>query len=224
MTAILVILTIIIAVSVDAALVAWRKHHAPKPAIEIAPVTPMKAPAPPQGVFVDAAHTWLRITADGRLRVGLDDLLAEAVGEVEKVVTPPPGTQVNRGETLLTLTVRGRSLEVPSPVTGEVVSLNERAVSDPRSLTRDPYGAGWIVSLFTRDHHEAIRPLKIGAAAAAYLRHEFHRLADFLTRQASPVPVLADGGVPARGAVGTLSPDAFGEFAEEFLGTDGKEA
>lgn len=222
MTAILVILTIIVAVSVDAAVVAWRKRHAPKTVGEAVPVTPMKAPAPPQGVFVDAAHTWLRITSEGRLRVGLDDLLAEAIGEVERVTTPPPGTQVRRGDPLFNLTVRGRTLVVPSPAAGEVVSLNARALTDPKSLTKDPYGSGWIVSLFTRDHHEAIRPLKIGAAAAAYLRQEFQRLADFLTRQSSPVPVLADGGLPARGAVAELDEQALGVFTEEFL--NGKEA
>ena len=223
MTAILVILTIIVAVSIDAALVAWRKSHAPSRAFEPAPMAPMKAPAPPQGVFLDSAHTWLRITSDGRLRIGLDDLLSEAVGEVDSVGTPPPGTSVKRGEPLLRLSVRGRTIVVPSPASGEVMSLNERALTDPRSLTHDPYGSGWIVSLFTRDHHEAIRPLKIGPAAAAYLRHEFQRFADFLTRQAAPVPVLADGGVTARGAVTTLGDAAFGAFVEEFL-DNGKEA
>lgn len=221
MTALLVILTILVAVSVDAALVAWRKRHAPARVLAAPPV-PMKSPAPPQGVFVDAAHTWVRITADGRLRVGLDDLLAESVGEVDSVGAPPAGTPIGRGEPLLRLSVRGRTLVVPSPVAGELVSVNERALHDPRSLTRDPYGAGWIVSLHTRDHHEAIRPLKIGAAATSFLRRELQRLADFLTLQASPVPVLADGGVPVRGAAASLPDAGFSAFAEEFLG--GKEA
>ena len=48
-------------------------------------------PQPPQGVFLDSAHTWLRITSDGRLRVGIDDFLAEAVGQVDRVEVPAQG-------------------------------------------------------------------------------------------------------------------------------------
>lgn len=113
MVALFVILTIVVALAVDSVVLARQRRTA-----EVAaplPIVAMKVPQPPQGVFLDTAHTWLRITSDGRLRVGIDDFLAEAVGPVDKVEVPPQGTTIERGSPLFTLFVKGRRLVVPPP-------------------------------------------------------------------------------------------------------------
>jgi glycine cleavage system H protein len=223
MTAILVILTILIAVGIDAVLMAVRRHRAPV-RVGVA-LQAMLEPRPPQGIFLDSSHAWLRITTDGTLRVGVDDFLTEAIGEVEAVNPAPRGAQVKRGDPLIKLTVAGRELVIPAPAAGEVVSVNTAAVKEPWSVSRDPYGVGWVVGLWTRDHHEAIRPLRIGSAAGAFLRQEMQRLADFLTQTHAPAtaPVLADGGLPGKGAVAALDEQHWSAFQTEFLATSPKE-
>ncbi|HPC84184.1 MAG TPA: hypothetical protein P5234_12640 [Thermoanaerobaculaceae bacterium] len=215
MTAILVVLTVLVAVGVDLLVMAVRRRRAP--AFVPSRLRPMLEPRPPQGIFLDPAHAWLRINTDGTLRIGIDDFLTEALGEVEAVTLPPRGTQVKRGEPLVRLRIKGRELVVPAPAAGEVMAQNAFVVNEPWTLTRDPYGAGWIVALWTRDHHEAIRPLRIGAAATAFLRQEVQRLADFLAGTPATAAVLADGGVPGRGAVGALDEDRLAAFQAEFL-------
>ena len=219
MTAILVIATIVVLLTIDALVLAARRRRAPVTAV--APIRPMLEPRPPQGIFVDRAHSWVRITTEGTLRVGIDDFLAEAIGEIESVKTPARGTQVKRGEPLLRLLVKGKELVVPAPASGEVVSVNDLVLAEPWAISRDPYGVGWVVSLWTRDHHEAIGPLRIGSAAAAFLRQEVQRLADFLTPINSPLaaPVLADGGMPGKGVVGTLDQERWTAFQNEFVST-----
>jgi glycine cleavage system H protein len=218
MTAILVIATIVVLLSIDAVVLAARRRRAP--ATVATPVRPMLEPRPPQGIFVDRAHSWVRITTEGTLRVGVDDFLAEAVGEIESVKTPARGTQVKRGEPLLRLLVKGKELVIPAPASGEVVAVNDHVLSEPWAISRDPYGVGWVVSLWTRDHHEAIAPLRIGSAAAAFLRQEVQRLADFLTpiNSLTTVPVLADGGMPGKGVVGSLDEERWAAFQSEFVG------
>lgn len=217
MTAILVVLTILMAVGIDLLVVAWRRRRMAVPVASR--VRPMLEPRPPQGVFLDPAHAWLRINTDGTLRVGIDDFLTEAMGEVEAVTLPARGTQVKRGDPLIRLRVKGRELVVPAPAAGEVMAQNAHAVNEPWTVARDPYGAGWVVALWTRDHHEAIRPLRIGSAAAAFLRHEVQRLADFLAASQTPatVPLLADGGAPGRGALASLDDAKLDAFQSEFL-------
>lgn len=215
MTAILVVLTVLVALGIDLVVMAVRRRHAP--AGVPSGLRPMLEPRPPQGVFLDPAHAWLRINTDGTLRVGIDDFLTEAVGEVEAVTLPPRGAQVKRGEPLIRLQVKGRELVVPAPAAGEVMAQNAFVVNEPWTVARDPYGAGWIVALWTRDHHEAIRPLRIGAAAAAFLRQEVQRLADFLTGTPATAAVMADGGVPGRGVVSALDESRLAAFQEEFL-------
>jgi glycine cleavage system H lipoate-binding protein len=217
MVALLVILTIVIALAVDSLVLARQRQAAVAQAP--LPVVAMKVPQPPQGVFLDSAHTWLRITSDGRLRVGIDDFLAEAVGPVDRVELPPQGSTVERGDPLFTLFVKGRMLVVPSPASGTLMSANDKALRDPSSLSRDPYGSGWVASLWTRDHHAAITPLRIGAAATHFLRDELHRLADFMvpSRSHATVPVMADGGLPGKGSVASLDAEAWGAFARQFV-------
>jgi len=224
MTAILVILTILVFIGVDAVVMAVRRRHAP--ALVLQPITPMLEPRPPQGIFLDPHHSWVRITADGTLRVGIDDFLAEAVGDVDAVEAPPRGTQIKRGEPLLKLRVKGKTLVVPAPSSGEVVAVNEHVASQPWTVNRDPYGVGWVVALWSRDQHEAIKPLRIGSAATAFLRREMQRLADFLTPTGTlaTVPLLADGGIPRRGALNALDAARWEAFQEEFLSPSREEA
>ncbi|MBZ5587095.1 MAG: hypothetical protein LAO05_00885 [Acidobacteriia bacterium] len=224
MTAILVILTILAFIGIDAIVMAFRRRRAAVPAA--LPVSPMLEPRPPQGIFLDPRHAWVRITTDGTLRVGIDDFLSEALGEVEAVEAPPRGTQVKRGDPLLRLRTGGRSLVVSAPAPGEVVAVNEHAVTQPWTVARDPYGVGWVVALWTRDHHEAIKPLRIGSAATAFLRQEMQRLADFLTPTGTlaTVPLLADGGVPRKGALPAVDDDRWETFQKEFLTQPGVEA
>ena len=222
MVALFVILTIVVALAVDSVVLARQRRTA-----EVAaplPIVAMKVPQPPQGVFLDRAHTWLRITSDGRLRVGIDDFLAEAVGAVDKVEVPPQGTTVERGAPLFTLFVKGRRLVVPSPASGTVMSANDKALRDPSTLAKDPYGAGWVASIWTRDHHAAISPLRIGAAATHFLRDELHRLADFMvpSQTTARVPVMADGGLPGKGAAASLDDEAWETFAREFVNLPGE--
>src|SRR5271157_5639129 len=118
MTAMLVVLTILVAVAADVVLTRIGRAHAP--ARHELPVEAMLQPRLPQGIFLDPAHSWVRITTDGALRVGIDDFLAEALGEPEAVEAPSRGTQVKRGDPLLRLRVKGRTLVVPAPADGEV--------------------------------------------------------------------------------------------------------
>lgn len=217
MVALAVILTILLALAIDSFVLARQRRTAA--VAEPLPIVAMKVPQPPQGVFLDSAHSWLRITSDGRLRVGIDDFLSEALGTVDRVEVPPQGTSVERGAPLFTLFVKGRALVVPSPASGTVMSANDKALRDPSSLSRDPYGAGWVASLWTRDHHAAISPLRIGAAATHFLRDELHRLADFMvpSRLGSSVPVMADGGLPAHASAASLDDKAWLDFSRQFV-------
>jgi glycine cleavage system H protein len=220
MTAILVILTILIAVALDIAIMAFRRRGAPVHA-GAAP-QPMLEPRPPQGIFLHPSHSWLRITTDGTLRVGLDDFLTESLGDLQIVQLPGRGVRVKRGAPLATLRSGKREFTVVAPADGEVVSVNERVLANPTLLANDPYGVGWLVGLWTQDHQEAIRDLRIGAGAAAFLRAEVLRLVDFLTSNATPRVglMLADGGLPSRGAVAGLDEEGWEGFRRGFLAVE----
>ena len=216
MTAVLVVLTIIIAVVFDVLIVARRERRA---SAEVAERPgPMREPVIPQGIFLGPAHAWARLTSGGALRVGLDDFLTQAMGKADAVTPVPRGTEVARGDTVVAIRIGSRTLAVPSPVEGRVVEVNDRVSAQPWLVGRDPYGAGWCVGIWSRDLKEALRPLRVGAGAAAFLREELGRLIDFLLGRAVPTtaPVLADGGTPFVGALRELDDNGWQAFEDEF--------
>jgi glycine cleavage system H protein len=189
------------------------------PEAQQAAIAAMRPPRAPFGVFVDSAHSWVKLMSDGTMRIGVDDFIAEALGRVDGVELPEPGHKIERGDTLVTLRVGEKLLRVPSPISGEVAAHNATALQSPATLTADPYGLGWLLSLRTQDHKEAIKPLHLGNGALGYLRQELARLGDFFTARASTsaAPLMADGGLPQRGAVADLDDAGLERFADEFI-------
>ena len=180
---------------------------------------PMRAPHAPMDLFVDSAHSWIRIMADGTLRIGLDAFLSEALGRVDGVDLPNPGTRVARGDTLLTLRIGKKTVAIPSPVDGVISSQNVLALESPMAVTSDPYGLGWLLTLRSEDQKQALQPLHVGRGALGFLRQEATRLADFFTMRAGQTSTafLGDGGLPQRGAVSTLDANGIAAFASTFL-------
>lgn len=216
MTAILVLITIILAVAVDVVLVKFRRR-APAPA-SLKP-EPVREPVVPPAVFLAPTHVWAHLATDGTVRLGADDFLCQLAGAVEEVKAPPPGTRVQAGEPLFTLRIGGRELPVPAPFSGEVVATNPAVAEKPYLAGRDPYGVGWVVALWARDLHEALKGLRIGSQASAFLRREMERLHEFLAGFSGPqtATVLADGGLPPRGVLRVLDDESFQAFYRSFV-------
>jgi glycine cleavage system H protein len=171
-------------------------------------------PAPPADLFLDSQHVWVRLAADGTLRVGIDELLGELLGTVDRVeLLSAVGTRVDRGGPLLVLH-RG------APAGGELAGINDLLADNPQVLVDDPYGLGWVAAVRPRDHKEALAPLHVGNGAAGLLRARLERIVDFLVQRAAGTgarPLLADGGVPRRGALAELDDEGWRAFQERFL-------
>jgi glycine cleavage system H protein len=51
------------------------------------------------------------------------------------------------GDVLAQISVDGTPRLVHSPISGSVVLVNERLIDDPRPLSSDPFGAGWLCEM-----------------------------------------------------------------------------
>jgi glycine cleavage system H protein len=89
-------------------------------------------------------HLWLLpeppADAGGEIvRVGLDALGQEMLGEVVYVQLAEPGTAIRRGEAVGSLEAEKMVRPVIAPVTGVVLEANAEAVGRPRRLNEAPY-------------------------------------------------------------------------------------
>ncbi|NOZ78778.1 MAG: hypothetical protein GXP48_06320 [Acidobacteria bacterium] len=218
MAAVLVILTIVAFVAVDA-MHLWLKRRSAEAVTGVAPVKAFAGVRVPRGLFLDDAHSWARLTESGELNVGVDEFLTQALGGADRVDLPEPGTRVERGQTLATVWRQGRKLEVAAPVSGRVVATNETVAYHPESVEADPYGSGWLARLWPVDHAEALKGLRVGERAAKWLEREVQRFAEFLSQKTSPELVgvmLPDGAHPVVGAALNLDDAAWQEFQDQF--------
>jgi glycine cleavage system H protein len=175
----------------------------------------------PQGFYLFEGHSWSRPDSSVGVRVGVDALVACALGVVEKVILPEPGQVVEAGQPLFRLERSGCGLNVRSSVTGRVVALNTRLGKRPDAVAKDPYGSGWICAITPTQSDNSLPGMRFGQKAADWLEQEFYRFREFLSMQVSPDMAVAitypDGGLPANGSLAELPLRGWGAFEATFL-------
>lgn len=172
----------------------------------------------PSDVRFHQGHAWMKTEADGLVTVGLDDFSQKLVGAVERVDLPPSGAQLAQGERGWAIAVDGKAVPMLSPVGGEVVAVNPRALRTPDVVNRDPYGAGWLLR---------VRPARLAADTKGLLagRLARHWMADTLESLrarsgGSAGLVYQDGGSPVPGIAKALAGDRWEETVRHYLLTD----
>jgi glycine cleavage system H protein len=90
-----------------------------------------------------AEHEWA-LDDGGTATVGITAYAAEALGDVVFVQLPEVGSTVRAGEVCGELESTKSVSDLYAPVGGEVVEVNDAAVSEPSTVNEDPYGAGWL--------------------------------------------------------------------------------
>jgi len=106
-----------------------------------------------------------------------------------------------------------------SPVDGEVVAVNQEVLRSPGILSRDPYGAGWLLEVNSDRVAADTRNLLSGKMARAWMETSLENLHP--TRHEALGPVLQDGGLPVEGIARVLGGDQWVELAKAHLLTDG---
>ena len=84
------------------------------------------------------------MNAESPVAVGVSQVAADALGEVVYVDLPEVGAQLTAGEVCGEIESTKSVSELYSPVSGEVVEVNDAVVADPALVNADPYGAAWL--------------------------------------------------------------------------------
>lgn len=165
-------------------------------------------------------HSWARRVSERVMRVGMDDFAAQLLGTVNGFVLPKVGDRLEEGEPGWEVDIGGRRIPVLSPVTGEVVALNEELLRSPETLGQEPYHGGWVLEVGVRNPAAARRNLLAGALAYAWREEAMDRIQELAER--SDAGLSRDGdGVSANGLARTLAPEAWDQVARAFLLADG---
>lgn len=89
-------------------------------------------------------HQWVRVADDGTATVGITDYAQQQLGDVVYIGVPDVGVAVTGGEEAGVAESVKSASDVFSPVSGEVVAVNESLEDEPEKVNDDPYGDGWL--------------------------------------------------------------------------------
>ncbi len=90
-----------------------------------------------------ASHEWARVEDDGTVTIGITDHAQVALGDVVYVELPEVGSTVTAGvEAGVVESVKAAS-DIFSPVSGEVIAINESLEDEPETVNASPYDDGW---------------------------------------------------------------------------------
>jgi glycine cleavage system H protein len=110
-------------------------------------------------------HDWARVEDDEAV-LGITWYAQDALGELVHFEPPEPGTTVAAGTSYGEVESVKAVSELISPLSGEVVEVNEAVVQAPETVNEDPYGDGWLVRIRLSDPAEAEELLDANAYRA----------------------------------------------------------
>lgn len=91
-------------------------------------------------------HEWGQENAEGLIEVGISDHAQHALGDIVYVSTLEVGSTVAQGETFGDVESVKAVSELFSPVSGEVVEVNEILIDEPEKLNQDANNT-WIIKV-----------------------------------------------------------------------------
>ncbi len=112
-------------------------------------------------------HEWVRIEDDLAV-IGISDYAQAQLGDVVFVELPAHGKTVTKGEEAAVVESVKAASEVFTPVTGEVVAVNDPLAEDPGLVNRAPTSEGWFLKIRMADPRE-VEGLMDEAAYRAYV-------------------------------------------------------
>ena len=168
--------------------------------------------------YYHQGHSWVNPGSEGVLRVGIDDFAQKLLGTPAKIELPIVGSTVRQGEKSIQIQIDGKSIDVLSPVDGEVMAVNEEAIGSPELINQDPYEKGWLFKVKSDKMEQNKKNLLSGKVARAWIEDTVDKLSSTISGNYGVV--LQDGGTITYGFVKELAPDKWDEVAGEFLLTN----
>ncbi|MBQ1501267.1 MAG: glycine cleavage system protein GcvH [Firmicutes bacterium] len=92
------------------------------------------------------SHEWLLDMGDGKVRIGITDYAQDAMGDLVFINLPEVGDPATAGEAICDVESVKAVEDVYSPVSGEILAVNEDLIDHPELMNEQPYDA-WIAEI-----------------------------------------------------------------------------
>jgi glycine cleavage system H protein len=98
----------------------------------------------PDDLHYSKDHEWVRVEGNVAV-VGITDYAQDSLGDVVYVELPKVADDFAANESFGSVESVKAVSEVFSPVSGEIVGINDALADTPENVNQDPYGEGWMI-------------------------------------------------------------------------------
>ncbi len=120
----------------------------------------------PSNLKYNNDYSWIKFDED-TATVGITEPAAKKVKEFVFIKLPEKGKKLKAGETYVSLEAVKWSGHLSSPVSGEIIEVNDSLFDEPSKINKDPYGS-WIMKAKIEDKKETDKLLDSTEAEKAY--------------------------------------------------------
>jgi glycine cleavage system H protein len=92
-------------------------------------------------------HEWVRDEGKGVYTIGISDHAQSLLGDMVFIDLPEVGDTVDAGDECAVAESVKAASDIYSPLTGEIVVVNEDLETNPELVNKDPYGDGWLFQI-----------------------------------------------------------------------------
>ena len=107
----------------------------------------------PENFRYTKEHEWVSVDGD-TATVGITDHAQHELGDIVYVDLPKVGAKLSKGATLGSVESVKAVSDVYSPVSGEVVAINEALSTAPEKLNAEPHDGAWLIKVKIADAAE----------------------------------------------------------------------
>ena len=111
----------------------------------------------PEDLKYTKNHSWVKVEGENG-RVGLTNYAQEQLSDIVTVELAEVGQEVTSMNPFGSIESVKATMDLITPVSGEVLEINESLTDQPEKVNEDPYGQGWMIVVKLKDAGE-LNPL-----------------------------------------------------------------
>ena len=115
----------------------------------------------PEHLFYTKEHEWIRLVEDDTAIVGITSFAQDQLGDIVYLDLPVKGSHLEQFEKLGEVESVKSVSDLFSPISGDVLDINQEATSRPELVNSDPYTDGWLVKLKISNKNELANLLSL---------------------------------------------------------------
>ncbi len=173
--------------------------------------------------FYHPNHCWVKIEDPEKVKIGVDDFLAQLIINLKAVILPRVGDHISQGEYCFHIIEEDHIIPVVSPLSGTILAVNSRLKKNPELIINDPQKNGWLVKVKPENLERGLKDLFFGKSASTWRRREEIRLMtagnSMLNHARGELgPTMQDGGVISINHLGNLlTSEQYSQILDSFV-------